>query len=327
MKNLKLLAVLSATSLLTACASGPKVAEKGKSSDALQIVTSAGSGEIFRDKHVPKDEVGDVGMAGYVGSTLMGMSLGTMVTGFNIAVMADSTFGWEYTNFVMYFDAKKVEGLDKDQVCGLVSKEMTKTMPNDLEALQSFATVDLKPSDYVQKSRYNGGAYKCVEGYQISNATESVPFPIQFRNDDLLIGSSVNVRGVSEPLETSTFNDDLRSKMPSNTVVAVRFNFESSHLWNLKYPNKNDVKFVSSQGLSSSPMIQLPPTTFMSVPRKEYLNETHYIPSISMVRDNDNAYFFVKPDADVPTSIPLVEYHNQFARSYQQSVDKLKKEL
>lgn len=238
--------------------------------------------------------------------------------------MADSTFGWEYRNFVMYFDAKKVEGLDKYQMCDLVTKEMAKTMPNDLETLQSFATVDLKPSDYIQKNRYNGGSYECVEGYPISNRAESLPFPMTFGFDNLYIGSVVNIDGVSKPIDISLFNETLRSAMPSNTVVAVRFNYNSSHLAHLKFPNYASDKFSRSAGLSSSPMIQLPPATYMSVARKEYITKEYYLPSVSMVRNNDTAYFFVKPDADVPTSIPLVEYHKQFVNSYEQAVEKLK---
>ncbi|MBT0025384.1 hypothetical protein J4H29_11610 [Vibrio alginolyticus] len=61
--------------LFLGCASGPNIAKKEDSNEALQIVTSAGAYGIFRDKTVPKAEVGDVGLAGYVGSTLMGLSL------------------------------------------------------------------------------------------------------------------------------------------------------------------------------------------------------------------------------------------------------------
>ncbi|AQM67452.1 hypothetical protein Vca1114GL_00931 [Vibrio campbellii] len=302
--------------LFLGCASGPNIAKKEDSSEALQIVTSAGAYGIFRDKTVPKDEVGDVGLAGYVGSTLMGLSLGSAQTGFAIALMADSTFGWEYENYVMYLDANEVKGKDKYQVCELVIENMAKTMPNDLQTLQAFSKAPLTEADKFTESQYNGGAYQCVDGYKLSDREDSLS-EVYFNRDEFLVGTNVIVRSVSEPIYTLKFNDDLRSKMPSDNVVAVRYFYDSSHIANKLFTNKIKDKFANPDGFYSSPSITLPPATFLSLPRKQYSSDELYLKMVSMVRDNENAYLFIKPEPGSPQSIPLDDYHREIVNAYE----------
>lgn len=321
MNNFQSIALLSAVSLLTACASGPNVAEKENSSEALQMVTSAGAYGIFRDSTVPKDQVGDVGLAGYLGSSLMGLSLGSLQTGFAIALMADSTFGWEYPNYIMYLDANEVKGKDKYQVCDIVTKKMTQSMPNDLSSLQEFTSVPLSESDRFTQSRYNGGSYQCVDGYKLANQDDS-DYIVFFRRDEFLVGSNVIIKGVSEPFDSSSFSNELRSKMPSTNIVAVRFYFYNSYLTSLLSSDMNDEKFVNPDGLYTSPSIKLPPATFLSLPRKQYIADGQYLNMVSMVRDNDNAYLFVKPDNQAPQSMPLADYHEQLVKSYESIIAK-----
>lgn len=316
MNNFQSIALLTAVSLLTACASGPNVAEKENSSEALQIVTSAGAYGIFRDSTLPKDQVGDVGLGGYLGSSLMGLSLGSLQTGFAIALMADSTFGWEYENYVMYFDANEVKGKDKYQVCELVIENMAKTMPNDLHTLQAFSKAPLTDADKFTESQYNGGAYQCVDGYKLSDREDSLS-EVFFNRDEYLVGTNVIVRSVSEPIDTMKFDDDLRSKMPSGNVVAVRYFYDSSHIADRLFSKKVKGKFVNPDGLYTSPSITLPPATFLSMPRKQFIAEGMHLNMISMVRDNDTAYLFVKPDNEVPQSMPLADYHEQLVKSYE----------
>jgi hypothetical protein len=307
---------LGIASVLTACASGPNIADKEDSSIALQITTSAGSHKIFHDSQLPKDEVGDVGLMGYMGSTLMGLPLGSMTTGFAIALMADSTFGWENVNYIMYLNANDINGMDKYQICDLVTEKMALTMSNDIEVLQTFAQVELKEYDHIKRSRYNGGSYQCVEGYKLKKPSDSSN-KVYLRKDEFLVGSNVMISSVSKPFNVAEFTDNLRNKMPSDNVVAIRYFYDSSHIANKLFTNKIKDKFANPDGFYSSPSITLPPATFLSLPRKQYSSDELYLKMVSMVRDNENAYLFIKPEPGSPQSIPLDDYHREIVNAYE----------
>jgi hypothetical protein len=53
------------------------------------------------------------------------------------------------------------------------------------------------------------------------------------------------------------------------------------------------------------------------MPRKQFITEGMHLNMVSMVRDNENAYLFVKPDNEIPQSIPLEEYHELLVKSYE----------
>lgn len=87
--------LITIATLFSGCSSDPDIADKNDSNEALQIVTSSGTHNTFRDSQSQKHEVVDVGLMDYMGSTLMSLPLGSMTTGFAIASRADPIFGWE----------------------------------------------------------------------------------------------------------------------------------------------------------------------------------------------------------------------------------------
>lgn len=312
---------LGIASVLTACASGPNIADKEDSSIALQITTSAGSHKIFHDSSVRKDQVGDVGLTGYVGSTLLGWQLGSAMTGFGLALLADSTHGWEYTNFITYLDAREVSGLDKAQICEIVANKMSDSISTNKDVLQTYTNIQLNDSNRLmpREAHYNGGSYICADGYKVSDS-DSIENRIYFRNDNYVVGSVINISSVQKPVSSELFSKDLQAKLPSDEVVVVRFNFNSSFISHLLTEHQPKEGYFSSDGFIMSPRITLPPATFISLPRKQYIRKGEYLPLVSMVRDNDNAYLFIKPESYSQQSISLTDYHEQISSTYSEII-------
>ncbi len=312
MNLIQVTSVVSAVLLLNACASNSakyEIPEKGTSSIALQVTRSAGSGTIIEDQTLPKGAISDVGIGGYVGSTLLGLPLGSMATGFGLAILADQKYGWDRRNLVMYLDADTYSGLDEYEICKVVLEKMTITMPTNIETLQSFTDVQLMPESKVYKERYNGGERLCAEGYKLSS-TEDSNGEIYFRPDEMLVGSMVGIWSVSEPINTSKFYGEIKQQIPESNVVAVRFIYQNSLISNKLNSHYESTGHIDAEGFSTSPYIKLPTATFMSLPKGEYITPSKYIPYINAVRDNDTVYYFVKPIDGKQFTLPLNEYHS-----------------
>lgn len=308
----KTASVITAALLMNACASNSakyEVPEIGTSSIALQVTRSAGSGTIIEDQSLPKGAISDVGLGGYVGSTAMGLAFGSMTTGFGLAILADQKYGWDRRNLIMYLDADTYGSLDEYEVCKVVLERMKTTMPTDMEALQSFTSVPLKPESKVYKERYNGGEKLCAEGYELSS-TEDSTGELYFRPDEIFVGSMVGVWSISEPMNTNKFYGEIKQQIPESNVVAIRFIYQNSLISSKLNSHYERTGLIDAEGFSTSPYIKLPTATFMSLPKGEYITPSKYIPYINAVRDNDTVYYFVKPVDGKQFTLPLSEYHS-----------------
>lgn len=308
----KTASVITAALLLNACASNSakyEIPEQGKSSIALQVTHSAGSGTIIEDQTLPKGAISNVGIGGYVGSTAIGLALGSMTTGFGLAILADQKYGWDRRNLIMYLDADTYGNLDKYEICKVVLEKMKTTMPTNIGTLQSFTDIQLMPESKVYKERYNGGEKLCAEGYELSS-TEDSNGEIYFRPDEMVVGSMVGVWTVSEPVNTSKFYGEIQQQIPESNVVAVRFRYQNSLIMNKLNSHYESTGHIDAEGFSTSPYIKLPTATFMSLPKGEYITPSKYIPYINAVRDNDTVYYFIKPIDGKQFTLPLNEYHS-----------------
>ncbi|MEZ9321357.1 hypothetical protein AB4263_21255 [Vibrio sp. 10N.261.55.C5] len=321
----KTASVITAALLLNACASNSakyEVPELGTSSIALQVTRSAGSGTIIEDQTLPKGAISDVGIGGYVGSTLLGLPLGSMATGFGLAILADQKYGWDRRNLVMYLDADTYSGLDEYEMCKVVMSKMDEVMVPSFDTLQSFTKKPLSPDSKFYDERYNGGESLCVEGYPLDSNVDSHA-AIYFRGvDTAFLGTRVGVRSISEPFSTDVFDADLKKQIPDTNVIAVRFTYYSSLIAHMQYSDAETTGFVNANGLSTSPSIKLPTATFMSLPMKEYIADSQYIPNINAVRNNDTVYYFVKPVDGQQFSQSLSEYHSTVTEILERAKDK-----
>ncbi|NOI41334.1 hypothetical protein F0251_23280 [Vibrio sp. 070316B] len=306
--------VVSAALLLNACASNSakyEIPEKGTSSIALQVTRSAGSGTIIEDQTLPKGAISDVGIGGYVGSTAMGLAFGSMTTGFGLAILANQKYGWDRRNLVMYLDADTYSGLDGYEMCKVVLSKMNEVMIPSFDTLQSFTNKPISRDSKFYDERYNGGESLCVEGYPLDSNVDSHA-AIYFRGvDTAFLGTRVGVRSISEPFSTDLFDADLKKQIPDTNVIAVRFTYYSSLIAHMQYSDFETTGLVNANGLSTSPYIKLPTATFMSLPMKEYIADSKYIPLTNAVRNNDEVYFFVKPERGVQATMSLEGYHTK----------------
>ncbi|MEZ9464945.1 hypothetical protein AB4178_25020 [Vibrio splendidus] len=309
----KTASVITAALLLNACASNSakyEIPEKGTSSIALQVTRSAGSGTIIEDQTLAKGAISDVGIGGYVGSTAMGLAFGSMTTGFGLAILADQKYGWDRRNLVMYLDADTYSGLDEYEMCKLIMSKMDEVMAPSFDTLQSFTKKPLSRDSKFYDERYNGGESLCVEGYPLESNLDSHA-AIYFRGlDTPFLGTRVGVRSISEPFSTNLFYADLKKQIPETNVIAIRFTYYSSLISHMKNSESEATGYVSADGLSTSPSIKLPAATFMSLPMKEYIADSEYIPNVNAVRNNDTVYYFVKPVDGQQLTQKLSEYHS-----------------
>ncbi|UWZ97435.1 hypothetical protein [Vibrio splendidus] len=314
MNLIQVTSVVSAVLLLNACASNSakyEIPEKGTSSIALQVTRSAGSGTIIEDQTLPKGAISDVGIGGYVGSTAMGLTFGSMTTGFGLAILADQKYGWDRRNLVMYLDADTYSGLDGYEMCKVVMSKMNEVMIPSFDTLQSFTNKPISRDSKFYDERYNGGESLCVEGYPLDSNVDSHA-AIYFRGvDTAFLGTRVGVRSISEPFSTDLFDADLKKQIPDTNVIAVRFTYYSSLIAHMQYSDVETTGLVNANGLSTSPYIKLPTATFMSLPMKEYIADSKYIPLTNAVRNNDKVYFFVKPERGVQATMSLEDYHTK----------------
>ncbi|MCC4858534.1 hypothetical protein LMH78_22215 [Vibrio lentus] len=314
MNLVQVTSVVSAALLLNACASNSakyEIPEKGTSSIALQVTRSAGSGTIIEDRTLPKGAISDVGIGGYAGSTAMGLAFGSMTTGFGLAILADQKYGWDRRNLVMYLDADTYSGLNEYEMCKVIMSKMDEVMVPSFDTLQSFTKKTLSRDSKFYDERYNGGERLCVEGYPLESNLDSHA-SIYFRGlDTPFLGTRVGVRSISEPFSTNLFYADLKKQIPETNVIAVRFTYYSSLISHMKNSESEATGYVSADGLSTSPSIKLPAATFMSLPMKEYIADSEYIPLTNAVRNNDKVYFFVKPENDTQATMSLEDYHAQ----------------
>lgn len=294
----KTASVITAALLLNACASNSakyEIPEKGTSSIALQVTRSAGSGTIIEDQTLPKGAISDVGIGGYVGSTAMGLAFGSMTTGFGLAILADQKYGWDRRNLVMYLDADTYSGLDEYEMCKVIMSKMDEVMVPSFDTLQSFTKKPLSRDSKFYDEQYNGGERLCVQGYPLNNELDSHA-TIYYNGGRIpFLGTRVGVRSISEPFNTDLFDKDLKQQIPETNVIAVRFTYYSSLIAHMKYREFDATGYVSADGLSTSPSIKLPAATFMSLPMKEFIADSEYIPTVNAVRNNDTVYYFVKP--------------------------------
>ncbi|CAH7053069.1 conserved hypothetical protein [Vibrio chagasii] len=321
----KTASVITAALLLNACSSNSakyEVPEIGTSSIALQVTRSAGSGTIIEDQTLPKDAISDVGLGGYVGSTTMGLALGSMTTGFGLAILADQKYGWDQRNLVMYLDSETYGGLDEYEMCKVVMSKMDEVMIPSFDTLQSFTNKPISRDSKFYDERYNGGERLCVEGYPLESNLDSHA-SIYFRGlDTPFLGTRVGVRSISEPFSTNLFYADLKRQILDTNVIAVRFTYYSSLIAHMQYSDFDATGFVNADGLSTSPSIKLPTATFMSLPMKEYIADSQYMPYINAVRNSDTVYYFVKPVDGQQFSQNLSEYHYKVAEILERTKEK-----
>ncbi|WP_434566545.1 hypothetical protein QFW85_04370 [Vibrio chagasii] len=314
MNLIQAISVVSAALLLNACASNSakyEIPEKGTSSIALQVTRSAGSGTIIEDQTLPKGAISDVGIGGYVGSAAMGLAFGSMTTGFGLAILADQKYGWDRRNLVMYLDADTYSGLDGYEMCKVVMSKMDEVMVPSFDTLQSFTKKPLSPDSKFYDEQYNGGERLCVQGYPLQNELDSHSTIFYNGGRIPFLGTRVGIKKISEPFSTDMFYADLKKQIPETNVIAVRFTYYSSLIAHMQYSEFEETGFVNADGLSTSPYIKLPTATFMSLPMKEYIADSKYIPLTNAVRNNDKVYFFVKPERGVQATMSLEDYHTK----------------
>ncbi len=308
----KTASVITAALLLNACASNSAkydVPEIGTSSIALQVTRSAGSGTIIEDQTLSKGAISDVGISGYVGSTLLGLPLGSMTTGFGLAILADQKYGWDRRNLVMYLDADIYSDLDEYEMCKVIMSKMDEAMVPSFDTLQSFTKKPLSPDSKFYDEQYNGGERLCVQGYPLNNELDSHATIFYNGGRIPFLGTRVGIKLISEPFNTDLFYVDLKNQIPERNVIAVRFTYYSSLIAHMKYTEFEATGYVSADGLSTSPSIKLPTSTFMSLPMKEYIADSQYMPYINAVRNNDTVYYFVKPVNGQQYTQKLSEFH------------------
>lgn len=313
MKFVKMAAVLTMAGLLNACASNGNqvvIPDKNESSVALQITRSAGSGSVIEDQRLPEGAIDDVGFGGYIGSTLLGLPLGSMTTGFGLAILADQKYGWDRTNYIMYLNAEEFAGLDKVAMCSVVIKKMAETMPNSLERMQQISSTPLSEEIRFVKHRYNGGEELCADGYQLKSVDDSTG-EIYFRPNEFFVGSMVGIRNVSEKINKEIFSSELQEQIPHKEVIAVRYTYQNSLIADKRYTGFTKNGFIGSDALVTSPFIKLPESTFISLPSKQTITTKKHIPFLNAVRNNDTVYYFVKPDNGEQYTLPLAVQHEK----------------
>ncbi len=334
MMKTKLLFALGMASIASGCASvdsNSQVPEKGTSSIALQITKAAGSSKILKDQKLPQGAISNMGAAGYAGYSAgsaavdhlagYGFSLASLASGFVIGLLADMKYGWDKGNYIMFLDADKYSSLSKEDICPVVLEKMNSSIPWEQETVQAVTELPLDDTNRFVKARNNGGHKLCVDGFKIDSYEQSKG-TIYFNPDQPMVGSLVSVATVSSPIEAKKFYDVTKEKLPANSVIAVRFNYQSSVLLAQRDDRYSRHGITDPNLMYTSPKIRLPEATFISLPVKEFMHGNLYMTHYSAVRDNSNVYYFIRPENGVQVTSSLDELHERTVRIVDKELSK-----
>lgn len=316
---------IALTSLLSACASptdsNDRMPNKVDSSPALQIVSAAGGEDKFRDRVVPKEALRDVSATGYVSQTLLGMVFTTGLQGFFTALISDNKFLWDDVNYITFVDANKYKNLNNDDLRHhLLEMNMAMHKPITSEYANSVSNFKVNQSSIETKDI----GTTTVSGFDVKTRDNSKAC-YNMRSNRCFIGHIIQLRGRSLPIDISLFNDELKSAFPSNKVIAIRYFYTNSYA---VYARSSDLdSFVTDYDIyPSSPNWRLPKNTFMSMPEKFQItnfksaSDNKAIPYAPMVRNNDTAYYFIKPVNGEPVKSELSSYHQRYEKMVETTI-------
>ncbi|WP_435000211.1 hypothetical protein ACRZ5S_22570 (plasmid) [Vibrio scophthalmi] len=161
-------------------------------------------------------------------------------------------------------------------------------------------------------------------GFNVYEKSNS-PACYDFKSERCYIGHFVQLRGRSLPIDSSLFSDEIRRQLPADKVIAIRYIYGNSHEYMAHQSKKN--AFITDFSIyPSSPEWKLPKHTFMNMPesyRATNFEETfdnkeiRYVP---MVRNNDTAYYFIKPVNGEPVKSELSSYHQRYEKMVETTI-------
>ncbi len=255
-------------------------------------------------------------MAGY------GFSLASLASGFAIGLLADMKYGWDKGNYIIFLDANTYSGMSKEQLCPVIMKKMNKSMQYSLDDLQNASAIPLNDGNKFSELKNNGGDKICYDGYAL-DSRDQAKGEIYTNSGKPYLGSKVNVSIISQPISSDVFYDEIKSQLPSSSVIAIRYNYETSMLHMQGDEKYQKHGLADPNLLYTSPLIKLPKATFISLPVKELIGDKEYIKNLSAIRDNKKAYYFITPVDGVQVTSTLDELHQRGVTLMEEKLSKL----
>lgn len=311
MSKINTLAVVAVTSLIAACSSAPSTiyAEAG-SSIAMQVVAPFGVKNTLKDQSAPDSALQSTSLVGHtVAGVLGGALMPMMVTG----IMGKDMHGWEYTNYVMYVDASKYSINSKEEAGRVALEKMASANPITADMVKQLTGYSVTDTNLVKMHRYNGGAELFQQGYSLYDSEEENAFPyFTYREDGYhaYFGYWLNVKQFTPALDVTQFSPEIRKHFPhTDKVVGIRFGYTDSLMRSdFTQTEKETGSYATAKTQPYSVDYKLPQATYLSFPQRVPLGKDHAMTFGSVVRDNNNAYYFVKPKNDKQVSMSMTEF-------------------
>lgn len=327
MNDLKTFSSLLIVTMLSGCSTIGDRAKWDKETDsiALQITKSAGSFDNFKDRNVPKEALDEMSTIGYVGYTGLGMMFSTGLAGFGLALLSDNTSGWEKTSYIMFIDASKVpseEEAPSEERSQFIARYVSKAMYDAQPSLANKPSVAEGNSSKNRVNSYISSGLRpaIANGWQV----DMPPLhPCVYIVDDKpFVGTIASIYFYSRVIDRREYSLNMQTLLPFDKTIAVRYFWVDSAACFVQNESEqlNRVN-TATDYYPSSPSFTLPEHTFISLPKSVKIGDGKQIKYPSSVRDNMNAYYFVKPIDGVSAKSPLADFHKRFVE------DPLRREL
>jgi hypothetical protein len=150
-------------------------------------------------------------------------------------------------------------------------------------------------------------------GYELYTSDEmNNPHYLTYYNkgEHVYYGSKVIVTSITAPLDINKFSSEMREKLPkASHVIGIRYSYVNQNMIDdMTQANKDNGHWATSRYQPYSDKYRLPEATFLSFSQKMRVSDKKFITVGSAVRDNENVYFFVKPQDGQQYSMPLSEF-------------------